>query len=143
MARWLAKEQESTQRRRRVWSIVWWGVLFHGVGLVIDTLFHDSTSRPFGLFDMLWAHALMYVGAALMVLGGWRSATSGRKRRDQPVGALVAALGAIQGVALVVDFGSELADVRDNLGPLIYALALFFAVLASIVGSVLSRRVNK
>ncbi|HEV2062096.1 MAG TPA: hypothetical protein VGR12_04520 [Solirubrobacteraceae bacterium] len=114
----------------------------HVAGLVVDAMFHDSQGRPFGAFEMLWAHGLSYLGAVAAVAGGWRAATrtSAASTACRWTGAFVGALGLVQALALTLDFVTELADDRNRLGPVIYALALLPMVVAACAGTWLCRR---
>lgn len=123
------------------WRLVWLGLALHVAGLAVDTVFHDGEERPFGVFDMLWAHGLSYLGAVAVIVGGWRAARANAARAGcRWVGALTAALGIVQALALALDFITELAGAQEALGPLVYAFSLVPMILAAFVGAWLCRR---
>ncbi len=123
------------------WGLVWLALALHFAGLAVDTVFHDSEERPFGVFDMLWAHGLSYLGAVAAVVGGRRVARASATRAGcRWVGALTAALGIVQALALALDFVTELAGAQEALGPLVYAFSLVPMILAAFVGAWLCRR---
>lgn len=121
--------------------LIWIAVGLHIVGLVIDTLFHESHTRPFSLLDMLWAHGLAYVGAILTIVGGWRLwRATDRQLAYRVSGSVVAVLGVAEAIGLAIDLVTELAASQDVVGPTIYILALGLAVVTTVVATVLSRQ---
>jgi hypothetical protein len=120
---------------------VWLAIALHGAGVVVDTLFHEGQARPFGLFDMLWAHALSYLGAILTVVAGRRLWRTSEPRLGCPwTAAVLAVLGVVQAIGLGVDFVSELAEMDSSRGPVIYVSSLGFTLIVAVIGTALCRR---
>jgi len=123
------------------WRLVWLALVLHTAGLAVDTAFHDSRERPFGLFEMLWAHGLSYLGAVAAIIGGWRAArASGAGAGCRWVGTVIAGLGVVQALALAVDFVTELADAQQAASSVVYVLALMPMLLGAFAGALLCRR---
>ncbi len=107
---------------------------------MIDSIFHESESRPFGVGEMLWAHGLAYVGAGVAITGGRRVARAGDQREPcRRAGITIVVLGVIQALSLLVDFVTEVTDVTEDLAPAVYVFSLVAMMVAAIRGAVACR----
>ncbi len=107
---------------------------------MIDSIFHESETRPFGVLEMLWAHGLAYVGAGVAIIGGRRVARAGEKpERCRRAGNTIAVLGVIQALSLLGDFVTEVTEVTEDLSPAVYVFSLLAMIVAAIRGAAACR----
>ena len=120
--------------------LVWIAVGLHLGGIVIDSIFHVSASRPFGVVEMLWAHGLSYIGAGVAIIGGRGVARAGdRSERCRRAGTTIAVLGLIQALSLLIDFVTEVTEVTEEWTSAVYVFSLGVMIVTAIRGTAACR----